>query len=128
MKDTISAISTPLAASGVAIIRVSGEESKQIAKKVFKSFDKSLKDFEPNKMYVGEISCGDFTDVGMLVYFKGPKSFTGEDTIELHCHGGVAIAKAVFKQTLKCGARPAVAGEFTKRAFINGKLSLSSCE
>jgi len=128
MKDTISAISTPLAASGVAIIRVSGEESKQIAKKVFKSFDKSLKDFEPNKMYVGEISCGDFSDVGMIVYFKGPKSFTGEDTIELHCHGGVAIAKAVFKQTLKCGARPAGAGEFTKRAFINGKLSLSSCE
>ena len=125
MNDCISAISTAKGAAGVAIIRLSGEGSLEIAKKMFKS--KNV-DFEPYKLYVGKIDCENFSDFGMCVYFKAPKSYTGEDMVEFHCHGGVAISNAVLKQTFRLGARPATNGEFTKRAFLNGKLSLSSCE
>ncbi len=127
--ENIAAISTGLVASGVAVIRISGDSPQKIAEKMFRpSGHTAVKDFEPNKMYVGEIECGGFTDTGMCVYFKGPKSFTGEDTVEFHCHGGTAIAKGVLKRTFELGARPAVNGEFTRRAFMNGKLSLSSAE
>ena len=85
-------------------------------------------DFEPNKLYVGEILADDFKDFGMCVYFKAPKSFTGEDTIEFHSHGGTAITRGILKKILSLGARLAGNGEFTKRAFMNGKLSLASCE
>ncbi|MDE7306769.1 MAG: tRNA uridine-5-carboxymethylaminomethyl(34) synthesis GTPase MnmE, partial [Clostridia bacterium] len=76
----------------------------------------------------GEIDGGGFKDYGMCVYFKAPKSFTGEDVVEFHCHGGVQIARGILSKTLSLGARAAEKGEFTKRAFINGKLSLSSAE
>ena len=79
-------------------------------------------------MYVGEIQGEGFTDFGMCVYFKAPKSFTGEDVVEFHTHGGVAITKGVLRRILSLGARLANNGEFTKRAFMNGKLSLSSAE
>jgi tRNA modification GTPase len=79
-------------------------------------------------MYVGEIVAEGFTDFGMCVYFKAPKSFTGEDVVEFHTHGGVAITKGVLRKILSSGARLATNGEFTKRAFMNGKLSLSSAE
>lgn len=129
MSDTIAAISTGLVPSGVAVIRVSGKDSLAVAEKVFKPVGKtSVKDFEPNKMYVGEIVADGFTDFGMCVYFKSPKSFTGEDSVELHCHGGLAITKGILRSVLSSGARLATNGEFTKRAFMNGKLSLSSAE
>ena len=130
MENTISAISTALGTGGVAIIRVSGENALSIAQKMFKPLKKgvAVKDFEPYKLYAGEIDCGEFTDFGMAVYFKGPKSYTGEDMVEFHCHGGIAITKGVFKQTLNHGAVPATRGEFTKRAFVNGKLSLDGAE
>lgn len=127
--DTISAISTALVASGVAVIRISGEQSLDIAEKMFVPSGKTpVKEFEPNKMYVGQINADGFSDHGMCVYFKGPKSFTGEDIVEFHSHGGVAIAKGILRKILSLGARLANNGEFTKRAFINGKLSLSSAE
>ncbi len=88
----------------------------------------AVKNFKPNMMYVGNIDGGGFYDLGMCVYFKAPKSFTGEDVVEFHCHGGVELTRSIFRQTLKFGARSADKGEFTKRAFINGKLSLSSAE
>ena len=129
INDTISAISTSLSASGVAVIRISGPSALNIAQKMFTPVGKKrVADFEPNYMYVGEIHTEGFNDYGMCVYFKAPKSFTGEDTVEFHCHGGVAITKGVLKQTLALGARLATNGEFTKRAFLNGKLSLSSAE
>lgn len=129
MSDTISAISTAPGVGGVAIIRISGENSLEIAKKMFKPLGKiSVSDFEPYKMYVGEIDGGHFTDFGMAVYFKGPKSYTGEDMVEFHCHGGIAITQGILKQSFSLGAKPASKGEFTKRAFLNGKMSLSSCE
>ena len=127
--ENISAISTGLVASGVAVIRISGDSPLSIAEKMFKPMGKTaVKDFEPYKMYVGEILADGFTDFGMCVYFKGPKSFTGEDVVEFHSHGGLAITKGILKKTIALGARLATNGEFTKRAFINGKLSLSSAE
>ncbi len=129
MNDNVSAISTATGAAGVAVIRISGPSPLVIAEKMFKPSSKiAVRDFVPNVMYTGEIDCGAFTDFGLCVYFKAPKSFTGEDVVEFHSHGGIAITRGVLSQTLKHGARLATKGEFTKRAFINGKLSLASCE
>lgn len=127
--QNIAAISTGLVASGVAVIRISGDSPLDIAKKMFKPTQKiNVGDFEPNKMYSGEILAENFTDYGMCVYFKAPKSFTGEDTVEFHSHGGIAITRGILNKILSLGARLATNGEFTKRAFMNGKLSLSSAE
>ena len=127
--DNIAAISTALATAGVAVIRISGDCPLKIAEKMFKPVSKTLvSDFEPNKMYAGEISADGFSDFGLCVYFKAPKSFTGEDTVEFHSHGGVAIAQGILRKILSLGARLAENGEFTKRAFLNGKLSLASAE
>ena len=129
MNQVISAIATANGVGGVAIIRLSGDNVLDIASKMFKPLKKiQVKDFEPYKMYVGEIDGGTFTDFGMAVYFKGPKSYTGEDMVEFHCHGGVAITQGILKHSFSLGAIPATRGEFTKRAFVNGKLSLDSCE
>ncbi|MBQ7348922.1 MAG: tRNA uridine-5-carboxymethylaminomethyl(34) synthesis GTPase MnmE [Clostridia bacterium] len=127
--ENIAAISTSLAPSGVAVIRISGDSPLAIAEKIFTPSGKTkVKDFEPNKMYAGEVDADEFCDYGMCVYFKAPKSFTGEDTVEFHIHGGTAISRGVLQKILSSGARLATNGEFTKRAFINGKLSLSSAE
>ena len=127
--DNIAAISTAMGAAGVAVIRISGDSPLHIAEKMFKPAGKTaVSDFEPNKMYAGEISADGFTDFGMCVYFKAPKSFTGEDTVEFHSHGGLAISQGILRKTLSLGARLATNGEFTKRAFLNGKLSLASAE
>jgi tRNA modification GTPase len=129
LSDNISAISTAAGVGGVAIIRVSGDGALDIAKKMFNpSCGIDVKNFVPNYMYTGKILCDGFSDFGMCVYFKAPKSFTGENVVEFHCHGGVQIARGVLKATFNAGARAAERGEFTKRAFLNGKLSLSSAE
>ena len=130
MEEIISAISTASGTGGVAIIRASGENVLSLAEKMFKPLSKTVKvkDFEPYKLYVGEIDAGDFTDFGMMVYFKAPRSYTGEDMVEFHCHGGVIITQGILKRTYELGAIPATRGEFTKRAFVNGKLSLDSAE
>lgn len=127
-ENTIAAISTAPATGGVAIIRVSGPRSLGIAGKIFSPSRAMEGGMQPNYMYPGRILCDGFSDYGMCVYFKAPRSFTGEDVVEFHCHGGVQIARAVLKAALSAGARPAVNGEFTKRAFLNGKLSLASAE
>ena len=129
MTDTISAISTAPVASGVAVIRLSGSDSLNVAKKMFRPVGNvGVENFEPRKMYLGEIDCDGFSDMGLMVYFAAPNSFTGEDVVEFHSHGGVAITRGILRNTVKHGARLAVGGEFTKRAFMNGKLSLSSAE
>ena len=129
MEENIAALSTAFATAGVAVIRISGDSSLEIAEKMFTSQGKTpVKDFEPYKMYTGTIDGKTFTDYGMCVYFKAPKSYTGENMVEFHCHGGVAIVKGLLRRIYELGARPAERGEFTKRAFVNGKLSLSSAE
>ena len=114
--ENIAAISTAPITSGVAVIRISGEDPVSIAEKMFRC-KTPVREFEPYKLYVGDICADDITDHGMCVYFKAPRSFTGENMIEFHCHGGIAITKAILKKIFACGARPATNGEFTKRAF-----------
>lgn len=128
-ENLIAAISTAAGVGGVAVIRVSGSGALSLAKKMFVPSGKRAVDcFEPYRMYTGKILCDGFADFGMCVYFKAPKSFTGEDVVEFHCHGGAVVARGVLSAACKAGARPAERGEFTKRAFVNGKLSLSSAE
>ncbi len=124
MNDLISAIATASGVGGVAIIRMSGAGALELVRNMFSRKG----EFTPNMLYPGTIDAGDFSDYGMCVYFRAPHSFTGEDVVELHCHGGTEIARGVLKRTLELGARLAERGEFTKRAFLNGKLSLSAAE
>ncbi len=125
MSETIAAIATASGRGGVAIIRLSGDKSLEIAMNMFSN---KVQDIQPNYMYSGNIILDGFEDYGFLVLFKAPKSFTGEEVAEFHCHGGVRIAQSVLKKCISLGARLADRGEFTKRAFLNGKLSLASAE
>ncbi len=129
LEENIAAIATAPGKGGVAVIRISGKSPLSIAEKMFTPVGKTpVGSFQPYRMYPGEIDGGGFCDYGLCVYFKAPKSYTGEDVVELHCHGGESVARGVLKQTFALGARPAERGEFTKRAFLNGKLSLASAE
>ena len=129
-KDTIAAISTAMTNSGIGIVRMSGVESLEIIQKIYKG--KIEKDFEKIKthtIHYGYIVDGDETiDEVLVMILKGPHSFTGEDTVEINCHGGVYVVKRILETVIKYGARPAEPGEFTKRAFLNGKLDLSQAE
>ena len=127
--DTICAIATPIGTGGVGIIRISGEDSVKIACKLFITAEgKRADSFIATKLYFGKLNTGSFVDNCLCVYFKAPNSFTGEEVIEFQCHGGVALLNSVLKAVIDKGARLAECGEFTKRAFINGKLDLCECE
>ena len=129
MEENIAAIATPAGKGGVAIVRVSGKDALSLASKMFTPAGKvQVQDFEPYRMYPGKIDGGNFVDFGLCVYFKAPASYTGEDIVEFQCHGGENVARGILKQTFAHGARSAGRGEFTKRAFLNGKLSLASAE
>ncbi len=129
LEENISAIATPSGKGGVAIIRISGKSPLKIAEKMFAPTGQTaVSDFEPYKMYTGRIDGGNFSDYGLCVYFKSPKSFTGEDVVEFHCHGGENVARGILKKTFENGAKSAGRGEFTRRAFLNGKLSLAATE
>ena len=126
LNRTISAISTAKGKGGVAIIRISGDEALSIAKKMLRLKTENI---APRKSYYCDILRGDeVIDDGILTYFKAPASFTGEDVCEIACHGGMYVTQAVLESTFASGASPASAGEFTKRAYINGKLTLSHAE
>ncbi len=135
--DTVAAVSTPYGKGGVALIRISGSESIAIADRVFKAASgRALADTEHAKMVYGEIfmpsneNSGDHLSVDdvMAVVFRAPHSFTGEDTVEISCHGGILVTRKVLSAVLLAGARAAEAGEFTRRAYISGKLKLSEAE
>ncbi len=129
MEENIAAIATPPGKGGVAIIRISGKNPLEIAEKMFTPSGKTaVREFEPYRMYPGTIDGGAFFDYGLCVYFKAPASYTGEDIVEFQCHGGENVARGILKQTFRLGAKSAGKGEFTKRAFLNGKLSLASAE
>ena len=129
MEKNIAAIATPAGKGGVAIIRISGKNPLELAEKMFTPVGKTrVADFQPYRMYPGQINGGGFSDYGLCVYFKGPASYTGEDIVEFQCHGGESVARGILKQTFRLGASPARRGEFTKRAFLNGKLSLAATE
>ncbi len=128
--STIAAISTPPGKGGVAIIRISGQDALNIASKIFvPASKKSFLEASPRTQVRGDIFYRDeMVDDGMATYFKAPFSYTGEDTVEISCHGGMLVTKTVLEAALFAGALPASAGEFTRRAFINGKLSLTEAE
>lgn len=122
--DTIAAIATPLGTGGVGVIRISGAESFTIIEKIF-----SKKNLEAGKIAHGWIKDGDKKiDEVIVLPFKNPHSYTGEDVIEIHCHGGVNVVKNILDMVISNGSRLAERGEFTKRAFLNGKLDLSQAE
>lgn len=127
--DTIAAIATPLGTGAVGIIRLSGENALEIAARVFSPYKlTSLKDAAPYMMYLGRLDCGGVKDRALAVFFRAPASYTGEDMVELHCHGGAALLGHVLNGLLSLGARIADRGEFTRRAFLNGKMDLSDAE
>lgn len=128
MFETVAAVSTPRGKGGIAVIRISGGDSEKILRKIFHPAGKAPWE-NPRFAAFGEILCGDeVIDTGIATFFEAGKSFTGECSAELSCHGGTAVTKAVLEAVFKAGASPAPAGEFTKRAFVNGKLSLTQAE
>ena len=131
MSLTIAAISTAMTESGIGIVRMSGEEAFQIADKIYRSKkgNKVLSEQKSHTIHYGYIVDGDETiDEVLVMLMRGPHSFTGEDTVEINCHGGVFVVKKILETTIKYGARPAQPGEFTKRAFLNGRIDLSQAE
>lgn len=122
--ETIVSLATPPGNSGVAVIRISGGKSKEILQKLIKeNFN-----FNPRQMYLKKVYAGKVVDTCLVVYFKSPFSFTGEDVAEIQLHGGFLLAQTIIDECIKFGAIPASAGEFSKRAFLNGKLSLDQAE
>ncbi len=128
--DTIAAIATGMTDSGIGIIRISGDDSIKIADKIFQSKShKPVSEMKSHTIHYGFISDGDvMIDEVMLLIMKAPNSFTTEDTIEIDCHGGVYVMQRILEVVLQNGARPAEPGEFTKRAFLNGRIDLTKAE
>ena len=128
--NVIAAISTPPGKGGVAVIRMSGKGSFEIADKVFLPVSgRRISDYPPRTQIYGYIIHNEERiDDGMLTVFPAPRSYTGEDTVEISCHGGILITRMVLEALLTAGATPAEPGEFTRRAFIGGKLSLTEAE
>lgn len=130
--DTICAISTAIGEGGIAIIRVSGDNALNIVSKIFRPKNgKDIKDMKTYTMRYGhiiDINNEELIDEVIISYMKGPRSFTAEDTVEINCHGGVTSTNKVLETVIKAGARLAEPGEFTKRAFLNGRIDLSQAE
>lgn len=131
MSDTIAAIATPLSTGGISVLRISGPDAIPVAKRVF--FPVSAKPLCEMAGYtavygkIGDAS-GNHLDDGIATVFRAPKSYTGEDVVEISCHGGIYITREILRRITSCGARLADAGEFSKRAFLNGKLNLTQAE
>ena len=126
-EDTISAIATALGTAGVGIIRMSGENSIAVAEKIF---DKPLSSAPDRKIIFGHVKtpAGEIVDEVLVLIMRAPKSYTRENVVEIQCHGGVEVLREILSLTFKAGARPAERGEFTKRAFLNGRLDLSQAQ
>lgn len=131
LTDTICAIATGMGNAGIGIIRISGSEAINIASKVFKPANdkKVVKTMKSYTAAFGGVYDGDnMIDEGILLLMKGPHTYTCEDVCELQCHGGVHVLKEVLETVIKAGARIAEPGEFTKRAFLNGRIDMSQAE
>jgi tRNA modification GTPase len=127
--DTIAAVATPPGAGGIGIIRVSGPLSATIAARVFAPSSAAAQ-WESHHLHHGRVTAfaGQVLDEGLAVLMRGPRSYTGEDVLELHCHGSPVLLRRVLAEVLDCGARLAEPGEFTRRAFLNGRLDLTQAE
>ena len=129
-EDTIAAVSTAMAPGGIGIVRISGKEAFSVADRIFLGKNgKTLGEQKANTIHYGWIREEDeFIDEVLAVVLKGPHSYTGEDTVEIDCHGGILAMNKILEACLRAGARPAEPGEFTKRAFLNGRIDLSQAE
>lgn len=130
-RETIAAISTAVSESGIGIIRISGSEAFSVIDKIYRSKNnKKILSREPSHTVHYGYICdeNDVIDEVLVTIMRGPKSFTAEDTVEINCHGGVYAMRRILETVLKNGARPAEPGEFTKRAFLNGRIDLSQAE
>ena len=129
-RNTVAAVATPAGVGGIATVRVSGKDAVEICDKAFKSAGgKKLGDLKGYQALYGKIYDGEQpVDEAVCLVFKAPHSFTGEDVVEITCHGGIFVVKKVLRVILDCGAVPAGPGEFSKRAFLNGKMDLSGAE
>lgn len=130
MEDTISAVITALGEGAVGIVRISGENALEVGEKLFRAASgKALQDYAPNTMVYGHVYEEDaLIDEVLAVYMKAPRSYTAEDVVEIQCHGGIQSLKKILALSYQMGARPAEAGEFTKRAFLNGRIDLTQAE
>src|SRR4030043_450205 len=129
-EETIAAISTPFGESGIGIVRISGSSAESIARRLFKPKKDQFR-FISHQFHYGEIidnQSGNPVDEALIVLMKSPKTYTREDIVEIHCHGGYFILQKVLELVLKEGARMAHPGEFTKRAFLNGRIDLTQAE
>lgn len=126
--DTIIALATSLGNSAISIIRISGDNAHSIVNSVFCSSSLDKSNITYRYMHLGTLSCNSINDKCFAVYFNSPFSYTGEDMVELQCHGGAKLADCIIRELLLLGCRLATNGEFTKRAFLNGKVSLSQAE
>ena len=129
--DTIAAVATGLGNSSIGIVRISGSEAVKIADKVYRSkkVKKRLGNQKTHTIHYGYVYDRDIlVDEVMVVVMRGPNSYTTEDTVEINCHGGAFVTNKVLETVIKYGARPADPGEFTKRAFLNGRIDLSKAE
>lgn len=128
MKDTIASISTASGNGAIGIVRISGPKALDIALKLFSCKKLKKNNIEERKMYLGDFSSNGIKDSCLMVYFKAPRSYTGEDMIEFQLHGGRYLCEGVLQEILNSGARLAENGEFSKLAFLNGKMSLDKAE
>ena len=128
--DTIAAVATPPGTGGLAVLRLSGREALSVADRCLRSAGGRLpSSFTPRMAILGEVHRhGIRVDEVVLTVFRGAKSFTGEDTVEVACHGGILLTRRVLETVLAAGARPAEPGEFTARAFLNGRMDLAQAE
>ncbi|MDS0527929.1 tRNA uridine-5-carboxymethylaminomethyl(34) synthesis GTPase MnmE [Clostridium sp. SHJSY1] len=130
--DTICGIATPIGEGGISIIRISGNKALDITSKIFKGIGdfsvKNMKSYTMHYGYIYEINSENRIDEVIISYMKGPKSFTAEDVVEVNCHGGVISTNKVLEEIIKAGCRIAEPGEFTKRAFLNGRIDLTQAE
>ena len=126
--DTIAAIATAIGSSGIGIVRISGSEAIQVADRVFegKKSEKHLYDVKSHTIHYGVVKeNGVVLDEVLALVMRGPHSYTGEDTVELDCHGGIYVTKRILEAVIRAGAEPAEPGEFTKRAFLTAGLNFS---
>lgn len=129
--DTIAAIATAMSPSGIGIVRISGDEALAVIDRIYRSknSDKKLSNCKSHTIHYGYIYDGEeMIDEVMVLLMKAPNSYTRENTVEIDCHGGVYVMKRILETVIKYGARPAEPGEFTKRAFLNGRLDLTEAE
>jgi len=126
--DTIAAISTPIGSGGIGVVRISGPTALELAARVFRPDPSSLPSHTARHGALVRPDSGDELDDAVLTVFRAPKSYTGEDVVEISCHGGIVTVRAALQAVLDAGARLAEPGEFTQRAFLNGKLDLAQAE